>query len=228
MVNVEISDETGTHRVLMARFPRTKVAIGTMLISVLVLGLPWLIVPLSRNDSGLSPWVLSLAVVLVGALVFGWFLVPLFMIALRGGYLALAPMGVLIRHGLGSVLIPWAAIESVAADTTGMAVVFTSPGADQSAGYPVLRVRLRTDLKVPGWPWPAVLSSALLGSSRRALRIPAWWLQPVPLDWLVALLRFLLTHPDERQRLGDVDPGVWDLVPAPDQGGGHASRRGAV
>lgn len=202
MVNVEISDEAGPQRVLMARFPRTKVALGSGLGIVVILGLPWLIVPFVNIGHEFPAWALSLAAVLVLVLVFGWILVPSLMIAVRGGYLALTPTGVLIDQGLSSVLIPWAAIKSAGADTSAM-----------DARYPVLRLGLRSDRMVPGWPWLAVLSPALLGSSRRTLRIPAWWLQPVPLDWLVALVRFLLAHPGERQRIGDVDPDAWALAP---------------
>ena len=147
---------------------------------------------------------MSLAVVLVLALAFGWILVPSFILGVRGGYLALMSTGVLIQTGLGSVLIPWAAIQSVAADGT------TTPGAANQ--YPRLHLRLRSDRNVPGWPWPAALSPVLLGSSRRNVRIPVWWIQPVPLSWIVALVDFLLSHPDERQRIGNADPEEWKLM----------------
>lgn len=212
MVNVEITDDAGTRRALMVRFPRTQVALGSGLVTVLLLGLPWLIVPLMGNDTGLPDWSVSLAVVLVLGIAFGWILVPLLLAAVRGGYLALMPAGVLIQNGLNSVLIPWAAIQSVAADTTAMAAVFTSPDPHQKARYPVMRLKLRSGRSVPGWPWPAALSSALLGSSRRTVQIPAWWLQPVPLNWLVALVSYLMSHPEERKRIGNTDPERWDLL----------------
>jgi len=203
MVNVEVTDDGGSHRVLMARFPRTKVALGSALVAFLILGLPWLIAPV---------WAISLATVIVLAVALGWILVPLLITAVRGGYFALMPTGVLIQTGLNSVLIPWGAIESVAADTTTMAVVFTTPGASNQ--YPLLRLRLRSDHGVAGWPWPAALSPVLLGSSRRSVRIPAWWIQPVPVDSIVALIRFLLSHPGERERIGNTDPQALDVSPA--------------
>jgi len=214
MFNVDVNGEAGAHRVLMVRFPRAKVALGSGLITLIILGLPWLIVPFFKNDSGLPGWAVSLTVVIVLALAFGWILVPLLITAVRGGYVALTPTGVLMKTGLNSVLVPWGAIESVAADTTTMAVVFTTPGATNE--YALLRLRLRSEEHVAGWPWPAALSPVLLGSSRRTLRIPAWWIQPVQLNWIVALLGFLVSHPEEREKIGNADPGRWDISAAQD------------
>lgn len=213
MINAEVTYQTGAQRVLMVRFPRAKIAVGTGVVTVLVLGLPWLIVPFSNDASGLPDPAISLAVVLVLALCFGWLLVPLWITAARGGYLALAPTGVLIQTGLSSVHIPWTAISGASADTTAMAVVFTTPSrAGSNAEYPLLRVSIRRDYDVPGWPWPAALSPVLLGSSRRKLRIPTWWLQPMPPDRMVAIIRYLVSHPEERPRIGTAAPEEWLTV----------------
>ena len=171
MVNVEVTDQAGTRRVLMVRFPRAKAAIGTGMVTVIVFGLPWLILPFYPAGEWWWPW----AIVLVLALLFGWYLVQLLITAVRGGFLALTQTGVLIQTGLSLVLIPWTAISGTSADTDGT-----------KARNPVLRLSLRSDDKVPGWPWPAALSPVLLGSSRRKLRILAcgssrwrstgWWL----------------------------------------------------
>ena len=61
---------------------------------------------------------------------------------------------------------------------------------------------------------PAALSPVLLGSSRRRLRILAWWFGPVPIDRMVAIIRYLVRHPEERPRIGTVDPDVWDVFPS--------------
>lgn len=200
MINDEVTDEAGTRRVLMVRFPRAKAAIGTAAVSVGIFVLPWLIVPWIENESGLSDRTMALVIVLVSALLFGWYLVLLAITAVRGGFLALTQAGLLIQTGLSSVLIPWTAIEGVVADTDGT-----------KARNPVLRLSLRGDRKMPGWPWPAALAPVLLGSSRRRLRILAWWFGPVPLDRMVAIIRYLVRHPEERPRIGIVDPDVWDI-----------------
>jgi hypothetical protein len=202
MINVEVTDQAGGRRVLMVRFPRTKLAIGTGVVTAIVLGLPWLNVPFLNAGEGWLPWAMALAIVLVLALLFGWFLVLLLITAVRGGYLALTQTGVLIKTGLSSVLIPWTAISGTSADTDGT-----------KARNPVLRLSLRSDYKVPGWPWPAALSPVLLGSSRRKLRILAWWFQPVPLDRMVAVVRYLASHPEERPRIGSADPDEWLQAP---------------
>lgn len=214
MINVEVTDEAGTRRVLMVRFPRAKAAIGTAAVTVGIFGLPWLIVPLLDTKSGLPDWALSLVIVLVLALLFGWYLVLLLITAVRGGFLALTQTGVLIQTGLSSVLIPWTAIQGVVADTDG-----------SKARNPVLRLSLRGNHNVPGWPWPAALSPVLLGSSRRRLRILAWWFQPVPIHWVLALVRYLVRHPEERPRIGIADPELWDLFPSHVKG---PRRRGPV
>jgi len=116
--------------------------------------------------------------------------------AVRGGFLALTQSGVLIQTGLSSVLIPWAAIRAASADT------------DESSNL-ILRLSLRSDYRVPGWPWPTALSPVLIGSSRRKLRIFAWWFQPVPLDRMVAIVGYLARHPEERPRIGSADPDEW-------------------
>lgn len=202
MINVEVTDQAGGRRVLMVRFPRAKLAIGTGVVTAIVLGLPWLIVPFLNAGEGWLPWAMALAIVLVLALLFGWFLVLLLITAVRGGYLALTQTGVLIQTGLSSVLIPWTAISGTSADTDGT-----------KGRNPVLRLSLRSDYKVPGWPWPAALSPVLLGSSRRKLRILVWWFQPVPLDRMVAVVRHLASHPEERPRIGSADPDEWLQAP---------------
>jgi uncharacterized membrane protein YccF (DUF307 family) len=212
MINGEVIDETGSRRVLMVPFPRAKVAIGTAALAVVIFGLPWLIVPFVDSESGLSDGAIGLVVVLVSALLFGWYLVLLLITAVRGGFFALTEIGVLIQTGLSSVLIPWTAIDSVGADTDGT-----------KARNPVLRVSLRGHRKVPGWPWPAALSPVLLGSSARRLRILGWWFQPVPVRRMVALVGFLVRHPEERPRIGTVDPEVWDVFPSQV---GHRRRSG--
>jgi hypothetical protein len=203
MINDEVTDEAGTRRVLMLRFPRAKAAIGTAAVSVGIFVLPWLIVPSIDNESGLSDRTMALVVVLVSALLFGWYLVLLAITAVRGGFLALTEPGVLIQTGLSSVLIPWTAIEGVVADTDAT-----------KANNPVLRLSLRGDRRMAGWPWPAALSPVLLGSSRRRLRILAWWFGPVPIDRMVAIIRYLIRHPEERPRIGTMDPNEWDVFPS--------------
>jgi len=198
MVNVEVTDQAGTRRGLMVRFPRAKAAIGTGMVTVIVFGLPWLILPFYPAGEWWWPW----AIVLVLALLFGWYLVQLLITAVRGGFLALTQTGVLIQTGLSLVLIPWTAISGTSADTDGT-----------KARNPVLRLSLRSDDKVPGWPWPAALSPVLLGSSRRKLRILAWWFQPVALDRMVATVRYLARHPEERPRIGSADPHEWLQAP---------------
>jgi hypothetical protein len=203
MIKDEVADEAGTRRMLKVPFPRAKAAIGTAAVTAGIFGLPWLIVPLVDNKSGLPDWAMSLVIVLVCAVLFGWYLVLLLITAVRGGYLALTQTGVLIQTGLSSVLIPWTVIEGVVADSDGT-----------KANNPVLRLSLRGDRKVPGWPWPTALSPVLLGSSRRRLRILAWWFGPVPIDRMVAIIRYLVRHPEERPRIGNVDPDVWDIFPS--------------
>lgn len=195
MIAVEVTDQAGAHQVLMVRFPRAKTAIGTGAVTLIVLGLPWLLLPF--YDAGVV-----VAAVLVLALLFGWFLVSLSVTAVRGGFLALTPTGVLIQTGLSSVLIPWTAISGASADIDGT-----------QARNPVLRLSLRGDYKVPGWPWPAVLHPVFLGSSRRKLRILAWWFQPVPVARMVAIVRYLASHPEERPRIGSADPDEWLQAP---------------
>lgn len=199
LINVELTDQAGVRRVLMVRFPRAKTAIWTGVVSVLVFGLPWLFASLNNKPSSLPQWAIGLVAGLVLALVFGWFLVLLLITAVRGGFLALTQTGVLIHTGLSSVLIPWTAIRTVSADT------------DESQGVsnPFLRMTLRGDYKVPGWPWPSALSPVLIGSSRRKLRILGWWFQPVPVDQMVAIIGYLASHPEERPRIGRADPGEW-------------------
>lgn len=193
MIDVEVTDQAGARRVLMVRFPRVKTAIGTGVATLIVFGLPWLLLPF--YDAGVV-----VATVLVLALLFGWFLVSLSITAVRGGFLALTQTGVLIQTGLSSVLIPWTAISGTSADI-------------DAAGSPVLRLSLRGDYKVPGWPWPAALDLVFFGSSRRKLRILAWWFQPVPLDRMVAIVRHLASHPEERPRIGSTDPDEWLQAP---------------
>ena len=117
MIDVEVTDQAGACRVLMVRFPRAKTAIWTGVVTLAILGLPWLIAPFLNNESGPPDWAMSLTVVLVLALLSGWFLVLLLITAVRGGFLALTQTGVLIQTGLGSVLIPWTAISGTSADT---------------------------------------------------------------------------------------------------------------
>ena len=196
MLNIEVTGRAGARRMLVVRFPRAKTAIGTGAVAAVIFGLPWLIVPFLGNESGLPGWAGSLALVLILALLFGWYLVLLLITAIRGGFLALTQTGVLVQTGLSSVLIPWTAISGVSTDTV----------ESKNASYPVLRVSIRGDYNVPGWPWPAALSPVLLGSSKRQLRILAWWFQPVPLVRLVADIRYLASHPEERPKIGSADP----------------------
>ena len=198
MINVEVTDQTGARRMLMVRFPRAKIAIGTGVVTVIAFGLPWLLVPF-RNESGLPDWAMSLAVVLVEALLFGWYLVLLLITAVRGGFFGLTPTGVLIDTGLSSVHFPWTAISGTSEDAL----------EGKYRSYPVLRLSIRGDYRVPGWPWPAALSPVLLGSSRRKLRILAWWFQPVPIDRMVTIVRYLASHPEKRPRIGHADPDEW-------------------
>jgi hypothetical protein len=203
MLNREVTDEGGASRALVVRFPRAKAAIGTGAVTVGIFGLPWLIVPFVDNRSGLPDWAMSLAIVLVSVALFGWYLVLLCITAMRGGFLALTQTGVLIETGLSSVLIPWTAISGASADTDGT-----------RTRNPVLRLSLRGNHHLPGWPWPAALSPVLLGSSRSRVRILAWWFGPVPVERMVAIIRFLVRHPEERPRIGTVDPDVWDDFPS--------------
>lgn len=198
MRNVEVTDPSGVSRVLMVRFPRLRIAIGTIAVTVIILGLPWLIVPFMGTESGAPVWVISLATVIVLVLVFGWVLVPSLITAIRGGYLALTPTGIRIETGLWLLQIPWTAISRVAADD-----------GQGRATYPLLRLTLPSDFEVWGWPWPIALTPMLLGSSRRKLQIPAWWFQPVSLASMVALIRYLADHPGERPRIGTADPAEW-------------------
>lgn len=204
MVNVEVTDQAGTRRVLMVRFPRAKTAIGTGVVTVIVFGLPWLLLPFYNAG-------VVVAAVLVLALAFGWFLVLLVITAVRDGFLALTQTGVLIQTGLSSVLIPWTAISGTSADIDGA-----------KARNPVLRLSLRGDYKLPGWPWPVALHPVLFGSSRRKLHILAWWLQPVPLDRMVAIVRYLASHPEVRPRIGSADPDEWLQAPRGRGSGGGA------
>ena len=210
LVNTELTDSIGGGPALIVRFPRAQIAVGTIVVTALILGLPWLIVPFMDVTPGLPPWALSLATVLVLALSLGWILVPLLITAVRGGDFALTQTGVLIHTGLSSVYIPWGAISSASTGTTSMAVLFTSPGgAGRGAGYPVLRLSLRGKHRIPGWPWPSAMTPVLLGSSRRRLRVPAWWLQPAQISSIATIMRYLVSHPDERPRIGRTDPGEW-------------------
>jgi hypothetical protein len=190
--NVEVTDRAGVHHVLMARFPRAKVAIWTGVVIVVILGLSWLIPWYYNLREWWWPWV----VVLANALIFGWYLALLLITAVRGGSFALTPTGVLIQTGLSSVLIPWTAVRAASEDT------------DESSNR-LLRLSVRGDYKVPGWPWPAALSPVLIGSSKRKLCILAWWFQPVPLDWMVAIIGYLVTHPEARPGIGRTDPDEW-------------------
>ena len=198
MINVEIADPP-VGRAIMVRFPRAKLAAGTIAVFIGIFGLPWLVVPFIGNESGLSDLTVSVAIVLVLALLFGWYLILLMITALRGGFLALAQEGVLIQPGLSSVLIPWTAVKGVSIGDDGT-----------RARNPVLRVQLRAGIDLPGWPWPIALQPTLLGSSRHELKVLGWWFQPVSADRLAAIIRFLVRHPDERRRIGSVDPDVWD------------------
>ena len=105
---------------------------------------------------------MSLAVVLVEALLFGWYLVLLLITAVGGGFFGLTPTGVLIDTGLSSVHFPWTAISGTSEDAL----------EGKYRSYPVLRLSIFGDYRVPGWPWPAALSPVLLGSSRRKLAHP--------------------------------------------------------
>ncbi|MBA3687976.1 MAG: hypothetical protein H0W81_04000 [Chloroflexi bacterium] len=143
MINVEVTEQAGARRVLMVRFPRAKIAIGTGMVTVIVFGLPWLAVPFMNPGQGRWPgWALSLAVVLALALLFGWYLVLLLITAVRGGFFGLTPTSVLIDTGLSSVHIPWTAISGTSEDTL--------EGKHRS--YPVLRLSLRRDYRVPAGP----------------------------------------------------------------------------
>lgn len=199
MVNVEITDAAGTRRVLLARFPRrAKIAIGTAVVTVIVFGLPLLLLlglPLTPEYDFLE----VAAVILVLAIAFGWYLVLLLITAWRGGFLALTETGVLVETGLSSVLIPWADIKAVEADV------------DRHRQYsnPVLRLSIRRGAHLSGWPWPAAISPVLIGSWGRSLRILGWWFQPVPLDAMVSMIRYLASHPDERRSIGIADPDAW-------------------
>jgi hypothetical protein len=197
MINVEVTDQAGARRVLIVRFSRAKTAFLTGVLTVIVFGLPWLIVRFSSAGERRSPWEFTL----LFALVFGWYLVLLSITAVRGGFMALTQTGVLIQTGLSSVLIPWAAINAASADM------------EKYRRYPLLRLSLRTDYNVPGWPWPAALAPVLFGSSSRSLEILAWWFQPVPLDRMVAIVGYLASHPEERPRVGSADPDEWLQAP---------------
>jgi hypothetical protein len=198
MTNIEVAGQADAPRALLVRFPRARLAIWTSVATVVIFGLPWLIRPFYEDgEEWWWPWV----IVLVLALVFGWYLALLLITAVRGGYLALTQKGVFIQSGLSSVLIPWTAIRTASADT------------DESSNL-ILRLSLRGDYKVPGWPWPAALSPVLLGSSRRKLRMFAWWFRPVPLDRMVATVGYFASHPGERPRIGSAGPGGWLEAPA--------------
>ena len=199
MTNVEITDATGTRRVLMARFPRrAKIATGTAVVTVIVLGLPLLFLlglPLTPEYDSLE----VAAAIVVLAIAFGWYFVLLFITAWRGGFLALTETGVLVETGLSSVLIPWADIKAVQADVEWQ----------RQYSNPVLRLSIRRGAHVSGWPWPAAISPVLFGSWGRNLRILAWWFQPVPLDAMVSTIRYLASHPDERDSIGIAEPDAW-------------------
>ncbi len=188
-INVEVTDQAGARRVLMVRFPRAK-AIHGVVTMVLILGLPFLLMGYDLDTF------------LFVALFFGWYLVLLLITAVRGAFLALTQTGVLIQTGLGSVLVPWTAISGASADTIWLY-------KHKYRSYPGLRLSIRGDYRVPGWPWPAALSPVLLGSSRRKLHIVAWWFEPVPLDRMVMMVRYFASHPEERQRIGSADPDEW-------------------
>ena len=200
MINVEVTDQSGARRVLMVRFPRARTAIWTGVATVIIFGGPWLWALLFHPAWGL--W-LPGAIVLVNALLWGWLLIPLLITAARGGFLALTQTGVLIQTGLSSVLIPWTAIRAASADTV----------KTRHYSNPVLRLSLRSDYNVPGWPWPAALSPVLIGSSRRKLQIYAWWFPQVPIDRMVAIVGYLVRHPEERPRIGSADPDEWLQAP---------------
>lgn len=200
LINVEVSDQTGVRRMLMVRFPRAKLAFWTVVAIVLIFGLPWLIRPFyNYGELWWFPWVLDFVL----AVLFGWLLVGMVIVAVRGGYLALTQSGVLIQTGLSSVLIPWSEIKTAAAGKVKV----------RHNSNPVLRLSLRSDDAVQGWSWHAALSPVLGGSSRRNLQIYAWWFQPVPVDRIVAIVRYLASHPEEHPRIGSADPDEWLLAP---------------
>ena len=177
MINVEVTDQTGARRMLMVRFPRAKIAIGTGVVTVIAFGLPWLLVPF-RNESGLPDWAMSLAVVLVEALLFGWYLVLLLITAVGGGFFGLTPTGVLIDTGLSSVHFPWTAISGTSEDAL----------EGKSAHIPFCACPSLATTECPagpGLPPCRPFSWAPRGANWRIL---AWWFQPVPIDRMVTIV----------------------------------------
>lgn len=204
MVNVDIPGEPGTRQLLVAHFPRVRSAAIGLAIWAIVLVVPVLAVgdfgplgPARNNTSGAPNWAISLIAFLISALIFGWIGILLVITAVRGGYVALTRTGVFVETGLKSVLIPWTAVEGA------------SLNAGANGRDPSLDVHVRKNAKVRGWAWPAALSPVLLGSSGRKLHIRAWWFQPVPVDVLLDIVRYLTSHPEVRLRIGSANPEEW-------------------
>jgi hypothetical protein len=192
--NVEIEDTAGTRRLLMVRFPRVKSAVWAAVISIVTVGAAVLALISSRAEDGAA-----IAAGLIAFVVFiGVYIVQILIIAVRGGFFALTPTGLLVNTGLTSVFVPWTAIGSAAADVL-----------DSRSRSPVLRVLLKGGSSVPGWPWTTTFLVVLFGSSRSDVRIMAWWFQPVPLDRIVETIRHLVSHPEDRARIGRADPESW-------------------
>jgi len=191
---VEIEDTAGMRRVLMVRFPRVKSAVWAAVISIVTVGATVLALIPSRAEDGAA-----IAAGLIAFVVFvGVYVVQILIIAVRGGFFAVTPTGLLVNTGLTSIFVPWTAIGTAAADVL-----------DSRSRSPVLRVLLKDGSSVPGWPWTTTFLVVLFGSSRSDLRIMAWWFQPVPLDRIVETIRHLVSHPQDRASVGRADPEAW-------------------
>ena len=194
--NVQVGTGSAARRALVVRFPRTRPAVTALAIAVaLIVASAWaLIVSPPEQDAALP---VTVGLVAADAF-FGMWVFQLLMLAARGGFFGVIEGGVIIDAGLTSIVIPWTSIATAV------------PDADASRNR-MLRLVLKGHAQVPGWPWTTSFLLVLFGSSRREVHVLEWWLAPVAVDPIVALVRHLLTHPGDRASIGLANPDEWHL-----------------
>jgi hypothetical protein len=192
--SVELDDGGTIRPALLVRFPRARLGIVSLVIVVLTAATSaFLFIRSPPADRA----AVEVALISIGV-VFGVWVVQMLAVAARGGFFGLTEAGVVVATGLTRLSVPWAAIGTARADLL-----------DARSGYPVLSLLLKPPSSVPGWPWTTTFVVMLFGSSRRDLRILAWWFQPVPLDPVIETIRHLIRHPEDRKRIGVAHPETW-------------------